>query len=997
MSDKPTVFISYSHKDEPDNPTVGEEKWLTFVQKYLAPAVKGGRFELWVDRHLTGGADLDPEIERKLQACDVFVLLVSTNSMASDYIVDTEIRIIRERQANGENALFYPIVLMPTPKIGKELVQDKNLRPRDGKPLSAFGAHDRAERMSEIADEIADHAATISGLRAAQQRPKPEHQVGILVDISRLPETPYVNLVGRGAELEKLENAWKNPQINIISAIAEGGAGKSALINDWLKRLQQRNYASAEAVLGWSFYSQGSKERATSADSFLDWVLSKLGIALQTNSSSAKGEAIADALAGRRILLVLDGVEPLQHGPGSEFGKLKDQGLRALLRRFAAAPSGVGHGLIAITSRAEIVDLKKWGDASSQIIDVEKLSDEAGAALLKDNGIWGTDSILKAASTAFGGHALAISLLAGYLKEARNGDVRQKDNIRALIYDPENPRHDHARRVMESYAEEWLSSDAVMSAIMYLVGLFDRPADHGCLGALRQEPVIEGLTEPLINLASADWNKVVYRLREARLLLPMDESAPESLDAHPLVREWFGERLRRTNETAWRSAHSRLYEHLCDTTKEGIAPTVENFAPLFQAVAHGCRANRHQEAFDNVYVNRICRRYADGALEFYLIDKLGAFSANLAVISWFFTVPYETPSTSLRPAHQSWVLANASSMFAVQGRIREALPGQQAAMNFAIGSGDWNNASRRAAHLSNGELTSGNIDAAISLAEKSIEYADRSKDNTEIVLNRATLASALRARGNYDEAHRLFADAEQRQMQVEANELLYSFQGYEYCDLLLDQGKWAEVCDRAAKIIEIGLRNSWLLDIGLGKLAISRAHLGSALECPPSRISNQRNDIRSIAQEIDEEVGALRVSGLSDELPRGLAASAVFRRLNGDWRGSTLNLDEIEEIAEPGPMRLYLCDLAIERARLAFARIETFAPLNGFLEFGNPPKPVVPIADEIKEFKKHAKEQIAVAKQLIAECGYHMRDAELAELEDVLSGKRRFADLPPHV
>jgi len=36
--------------------------------------------------------------------------------------------------------------------------------------------------------------------------------------------------------------------------------------------------------------------------------------------------------------------------------------------------------------------------------------------------------------------------------------------------------------------------------------------------------------------------------------------------------------------------------------------------------------------------------------------------------------------------------------------------------------------------------------------------------------------------------------------------------------------------------------------------------------------------------------------------------------------GAARDLDEVEETAEPGPMRLYLCDLALERARLAFAK-----------------------------------------------------------------------------
>src|SRR4051812_33804245 len=97
-SSKPVIFISYAHADEPDKPAEGEIQWLSLVRRYLQPAVKDGIFTLWVDRKMMGGADWDPEIDQKLRACDIFILLVSANSMASDYIVDKEIAIIRERQ-----------------------------------------------------------------------------------------------------------------------------------------------------------------------------------------------------------------------------------------------------------------------------------------------------------------------------------------------------------------------------------------------------------------------------------------------------------------------------------------------------------------------------------------------------------------------------------------------------------------------------------------------------------------------------------------------------------------------------------------------------------------------------------------------------------------------------------------------------------------------------------------------------------------------------------
>ena len=326
-------------------------------------------------------------------------------------------------------------------------------------------------------------------------------------------------------------------------------------------------------MLGYSFYSQGLSERATSADEFLNWALAKLGVKLETNSASAKGEAIAEALMTRRARLVLDGVEPLQHGPGPQAGQLKDQGLRALLRRFAAAPPASSPGLILLTSRAEVADIVRWAASSAPVERVECLSDEAGAELLRDNGVWGVDKELRAASHDFGGHPLALTLLASFLSETQNGDVRRRDHIRGLLADADNPRHDHARRVMESYEREWLAGQPTSLAILHLVGLFDRPASGDCLKALREKPAIPGLTDALVDLGDDDWRRAVARLREVRLLAPLDRSDPEALDAHPLVREWFGDRLQRTNEAAWKAAHSRLYDHLRRTTHEGSTPT----------------------------------------------------------------------------------------------------------------------------------------------------------------------------------------------------------------------------------------------------------------------------------------------------------------------------------------------------------------------------------------------------------------------------------------
>jgi len=167
---KPLIVISYAHADEPEHPAEGEVKWLSFVTGYLRPAIKHGAVDLWLDRLMPGGADWEREIGGKLRACDIFILLVSRHSLSSDYVVDKEIAIIRERQAKGEDVHFYPLALTPTPKVGLDLVRDKNLRPRDDKPLSDFMVNERYRQMNEAADEIAKMATGIVGRRTDTQR-----------------------------------------------------------------------------------------------------------------------------------------------------------------------------------------------------------------------------------------------------------------------------------------------------------------------------------------------------------------------------------------------------------------------------------------------------------------------------------------------------------------------------------------------------------------------------------------------------------------------------------------------------------------------------------------------------------------------------------------------------------------------------------------------------------------------------------------------------------
>src|SRR5271157_3929615 len=134
------------------------------------------------------------------------------------------------------------------------------------------------------------------------------------ISVARLPVTGS-DVFGREEDAAFLDDAWAKQDVNVVTIVAWAGVGKSTLVNHWLGRMAAEHYRSAELVFGWSFYRQGSRGGTSSADEFLDAALSWFGDPdPRIGTAWEKGERLAKLVAHRRILLVLDGLEPLQNG-----------------------------------------------------------------------------------------------------------------------------------------------------------------------------------------------------------------------------------------------------------------------------------------------------------------------------------------------------------------------------------------------------------------------------------------------------------------------------------------------------------------------------------------------------------------------------------------------------------------------------------------------------------------------------------------------------------
>ena len=127
------AFISYSHKD-----TAAVERLHT----HLALLLREGRIDAWFDRMIMPGGQIDVEITRELEECDLFMILVSPDFLASDYCVNREMRRALERHNAGE-AHVVPIIIRPCDWMSSPLGQLKAL-PCDGKPISEWSNDDSA-------------------------------------------------------------------------------------------------------------------------------------------------------------------------------------------------------------------------------------------------------------------------------------------------------------------------------------------------------------------------------------------------------------------------------------------------------------------------------------------------------------------------------------------------------------------------------------------------------------------------------------------------------------------------------------------------------------------------------------------------------------------------------------------------------------------------------------------------------------------------------------
>ncbi len=131
MSNPVNIFIAYSRSDA---------AFLDELRRHLMPLTRASRIKVWYDGEIEAGRNWEAEIKKSLAGAEIIVLMVSSDSIGSDYFYGNEVAAALERHENG-TARVVPLIIRACQWTETPL---KNLQalPKDGRPVANWQPRD---------------------------------------------------------------------------------------------------------------------------------------------------------------------------------------------------------------------------------------------------------------------------------------------------------------------------------------------------------------------------------------------------------------------------------------------------------------------------------------------------------------------------------------------------------------------------------------------------------------------------------------------------------------------------------------------------------------------------------------------------------------------------------------------------------------------------------------------------------------------------------------
>lgn len=358
---------------------------------------------------------------------------------------------------------------------------------------------------------------------------------------------PAQHFRGREAKLRELKDWLETPVTpdRVISVVAAGGTGKTALVHE---ALAQAKLSTRSGVFVWSFYE----------DPHVDAFLRAAYLYFTGEKDPPAGgllERLQMALSGDLPhLLVLDGLERVQsEGDHRRRGELEDLQLKRLLRTFA----GSGNTRALVTSRFPLVDLESFSGAGHRAISLDDLEQPVALDVLRAWGVIGDDAALMKLVEPLNirgfYHALSVAVLGSYIGNFAAGDPGKAPEFSLKDAEESDPKARRLNRILEQYAQ---ALTAVERDLLARLSLFPRGVKVEILGWIVQAG---GETAgALIGLTDYQLLQYLERLKSLGLVFRYQAEQQVVYSAHPFLREFFRNFLQPAPEAIHESVRSKL-------------------------------------------------------------------------------------------------------------------------------------------------------------------------------------------------------------------------------------------------------------------------------------------------------------------------------------------------------------------------------------------------------------------------------------------------------
>ena len=786
--------------------------------------------------------------------------------------------------------LLYLIKLNPKIKNNVDL---GNILGRSKQSISRWYTGTSTSRGNRIPSDVVEQVAEIFGIEHAwfslpysqfeekvryllDARNNPRSQLITDISIAAMPITS-IDLIGREEELRFLDSCWMNSNVNVVEVIAFGGTGKSALINKWLSEFSQCLYKDAEKIYAWSFYWQGqSSQSNSSGDYFIEHALAWFGDEAPAKGTPwSKAGRLASLIRKSKTLLILDGLEPLQYPPGKKHGQVENPAVSFLIRELATS----NPGLLLITTRSFVADVSAFDDGRIATLRLGNLAESEGIELLRKSGIKGSAAEFENVVRNYSGHPLSLSLIAGYLSTVHRGELKCLTFEHSVLDD--SHQESHVGRIMSEYMQ-WLIGRPGLQ-ILQLVSLIDRTTTLEEVRNAANIRSVNGVSDRLHGVSDTEFMYAIQELKFANLINHKIIDGCESLECHPLVKDYIINELQADAPEHWKRGNELIFDHLMMMVPEN-SESREELEPLFRAVIHGTRAGKFEESFD-LYFSKIKKGQ-------FSISTEGSHHADQTCIRSFFEEEWTKPTSKLNRESQIYLIASAATNLIYLGEITEAIAPFETSLAWFVENEDWLQASVAAAPLLSMYIASGKLESAIGLIDGMAQVIEKSDNEIAIAMASNFRAYISYLAGEVEEAGTLFQQADKvLQRPIPQSPVMFPTISSYYCKYLLETGRLPEALERSLKTFAWRDRKSW-------QVAVDTTSIYASDLLVLGLIFLKLGDKTNAKIQLDKQVELFRSADEWLYLPTGLNSRAKLHLALEDLESATRDLQESLEISQ---------------------------------------------------------------------------------------------------